>query len=163
MYLLYSWKKILYPLSDSCWKVRTAWKRTLLSLKLRVSWRINCGNVICQTIISHATSVSDMLELAIMLKEVGFGDAQKARVQIVLWNNRRLDHSEETMRRYFYLWLKMYCFKRQLPRNHAWLPDSNKGRWLHPHVGPSIKRNNNWLLLEMNLMLFISSTVVVVL
>ena len=37
-------------------------------------------NVIRQTIISHATSVSDMLELAIMLKEVGLVDAQKARV-----------------------------------------------------------------------------------
>ena len=34
-------------------------------------------NVIRQTIISHATSVSDMLELAIMLKEVGLVDAQK--------------------------------------------------------------------------------------
>ncbi|WP_061587651.1 phosphoenolpyruvate carboxylase [Streptococcus oralis] len=62
-------------------------------------------NVIRQTIISHATSVSDMLELAIMLKEVGLVDAQKARVQIVpLFETiQDLDHSEETMRRYFSL------------------------------------------------------------
>ena len=62
-------------------------------------------NVICQTIISHATSVSDMLELAIMLKEVGLVDAQKARVQIVpLFETiEDLDHSEETMRKYFSL------------------------------------------------------------
>ncbi len=62
-------------------------------------------NVIRQTIISHATSVSDMLELAIMLKEVGLVDAQKTRVQIVpLFETiEDLDHSEETMRRYFSL------------------------------------------------------------
>ena len=62
-------------------------------------------NVIRQTIISHATSVSDMLELAIMLKEVGLVDSQKARVQIVpLFETiEDLDHSEETMRRYFSL------------------------------------------------------------
>jgi len=62
-------------------------------------------NVIRQTIISHATSVSDMLELAIMLKEVGLVDAQKARVQIVpLFETiEDLDHSEDTMRRYFSL------------------------------------------------------------
>ena len=62
-------------------------------------------NIIRQTIISHATSVSDMLELAIMLKEVGLVDAQKARVQIVpLFETiEDLDHSEETMRKYFSL------------------------------------------------------------
>jgi len=62
-------------------------------------------NVIRQTIISHATSVSDMLELAIMLKEVGLVDAQQARVQIVpLFETiEDLDHSEETMRKYFSL------------------------------------------------------------
>ena len=61
-------------------------------------------DVIRQTIISHATSVSDMLELAIMLKEVGLVDAEKARVQIVpLFETiEDLDHSEETMRKYFY-------------------------------------------------------------
>ena len=36
-----------------------------------------------QHIISHTESVSDMFELAIMLKEVGLLDNQKARVQIV--------------------------------------------------------------------------------
>ena len=62
-------------------------------------------DVIRQTIISHATSVSDMLELAIMLKEVGLVDAEKARVQIVpLFETiEDLDHSEETMRKYFSL------------------------------------------------------------
>lgn len=62
-------------------------------------------DVIRQTIISHATSVSDMLELAIMLKEVGLVDAEKARVQIVpLFETiEDLDHSEETMRKYLSL------------------------------------------------------------
>lgn len=40
-------------------------------------------DVIRQTIISHATSLSDMLELAILLKEVGLVDTERARVQIV--------------------------------------------------------------------------------
>ena len=39
--------------------------------------------VIKQHIISHTESVSDMFELAIMLKEVGLVDQQQARVQIV--------------------------------------------------------------------------------
>lgn len=39
--------------------------------------------VIKQHIISHTESVSDMFELAIMLKEVGLVDQQRARVQIV--------------------------------------------------------------------------------
>ena len=39
--------------------------------------------VIKQNIISHSTSVSDLLELAIMLKEVGLIDENGARVQIV--------------------------------------------------------------------------------
>lgn len=61
--------------------------------------------VIRQNIISHATSVSDMLELAVMLKEVGLVDAEKARVQIVpLFETiEDLDHSEETMRSYLSL------------------------------------------------------------
>lgn len=61
--------------------------------------------VIRQNIISHATSVSDMLELAVMLKEVGLVDTEKARVQIVpLFETiEDLDHSEETMRRYLSL------------------------------------------------------------
>ena len=62
-------------------------------------------DVIRQTIISHATSVSDMLELAIMLKEVGLVDKERARVQIVpLFETiEDLDHSEETMRKYLSL------------------------------------------------------------
>ena len=61
--------------------------------------------VIRQNIISHATSVSDMLELAVMLKEVGLVDTEKARVQIVpLFETiEDLDHSEETMRSYLSL------------------------------------------------------------
>ena len=61
--------------------------------------------VIRQNIISHATSVSDMLELAVMLKEVGLIDSEKARVQIVpLFETiEDLDHSEETMRSYLSL------------------------------------------------------------
>lgn len=61
--------------------------------------------VIHQNIISHATSVSDMLELAVMLKEVGLVDTEKARVQIVpLFETiEDLDHSEETMRSYLSL------------------------------------------------------------
>ena len=39
--------------------------------------------VIKQHIISHTESVSDMFELAIMLKEVGLVDKDSARVQIV--------------------------------------------------------------------------------
>lgn len=39
--------------------------------------------VIKQHIISHSESVSDLLELAILLKEVGLVDKEKARIQIV--------------------------------------------------------------------------------
>ncbi|WP_153049451.1 phosphoenolpyruvate carboxylase, partial [Streptococcus suis] len=39
--------------------------------------------VIKQHIISHSESVSDLLELAVLLKEVGLVDVDKARVQIV--------------------------------------------------------------------------------
>ncbi|MGI0247964.1 phosphoenolpyruvate carboxylase [Streptococcus pneumoniae] len=62
-------------------------------------------DVIRQTIISHATSLSDMLELAILLKEVGLVDTERARVQIVpLFETiEALDHSEETMRKYLSL------------------------------------------------------------
>ncbi|HEW0946066.1 TPA: phosphoenolpyruvate carboxylase [Streptococcus pneumoniae] len=62
-------------------------------------------DVIRQTIISHATSLSDMLELAILLKEVGLVDTEMARVQIVpLFETiEDLDHSEETMRKYLSL------------------------------------------------------------
>ncbi|CEW10698.1 phosphoenolpyruvate carboxylase [Streptococcus pneumoniae] len=62
-------------------------------------------DVIRQTIISHATSLSDMLELAILLKEVGLVDTERTRVQIVpLFETiEDLDHSEETMRKYLSL------------------------------------------------------------
>ncbi|VLT20706.1 phosphoenolpyruvate carboxylase [Streptococcus pneumoniae] len=62
-------------------------------------------DVIRQTIISHATSLSDILELAILLKEVGLVDTERARVQIVpLFETiEDLDHSEETMRKYLSL------------------------------------------------------------
>ncbi|BBG81515.1 TPA: phosphoenolpyruvate carboxylase [Streptococcus pneumoniae] len=62
-------------------------------------------DVIRQTIISHATSLSDMLELAILLKEVGLVGTERARVQIVpLFETiEDLDHSEETMRKYLSL------------------------------------------------------------
>lgn len=62
-------------------------------------------DVIRQIIISHATSLSDMLELAILLKEVGLVDTERARVQIVpLFETiEDLDHSEETMRKYLSL------------------------------------------------------------
>ncbi|HEW8451908.1 TPA: phosphoenolpyruvate carboxylase [Streptococcus pneumoniae] len=62
-------------------------------------------DVIRQTIISHATSLSDMLELAILFKEVGLVDTERARVQIVpLFETiEDLDHSEETMRKYLSL------------------------------------------------------------
>ncbi|HET0645548.1 TPA: phosphoenolpyruvate carboxylase [Streptococcus pneumoniae] len=62
-------------------------------------------DVIRQTIISHATSLSDMLELAVLLKEVGLVDTERARVQIVpLFETiEDLDHSEETMRQYLSL------------------------------------------------------------
>ena len=87
-------------------------------------------NVIRQTIISHATSVSDMLELAIMLKEVGLVDAQKARVQIVpLFETiEDLDHSEETMRKYFSLTLakKWIASKDNYQEIMLGYSDSNK-------------------------------------
>lgn len=62
-------------------------------------------DVIRQTIISHATSLSDMLELAILLKEVGLVDTERACVHIVpLFETiEDLDHSEETMRKYLSL------------------------------------------------------------
>lgn len=55
--------------------------------------------VIKQNIISHSTSVSDLLELAIMLKEVGLIDENGTRVQIVpLFETiEDLDNSCETM------------------------------------------------------------------
>ena len=61
--------------------------------------------VIKQNIISHSTSVSDLLELAIMLKEVGLIDENGTRVQIVpLFKTiEDLDNSCETMEKYLSL------------------------------------------------------------
>ena len=61
--------------------------------------------VIKQNIISHSTSVSDLLELAIMLKEVGLIDENGTRVQIVpLFETiEDLDNSYETMEKYLSL------------------------------------------------------------
>ena len=62
-------------------------------------------DVIKQNIISHSTSVSDLLELAIMLKEVGLIDEEGARVQIVpLFETiEDLDNSCDTMEKYLSL------------------------------------------------------------
>ena len=61
--------------------------------------------VIKQNIISHSTSVSDLLELAIMLKEVGLIDEDGTRVQIVpLFETiEDLDNSCDTMEKYLSL------------------------------------------------------------
>ena len=61
--------------------------------------------VIKQNINSHSTSVSDLLELAIMLKEVGLIDENGTRVQIVpLFETiEDLDNSCETMEKYLSL------------------------------------------------------------
>lgn len=59
--------------------------------------------VIKQHIISHTESVSDMFELAIMLKEVGLVDNKKARVQIVpLFETiEDLENSKTIMKNFF--------------------------------------------------------------
>ena len=62
-------------------------------------------NVIKQNIISHTTSVSDLLELAIMLKEVGLVGSDFARLQLVpLFETiEDLENSYEVMDRYLSL------------------------------------------------------------
>lgn len=75
------------------------------------------GNaVIKQTIISHATSVSDLLELAVMHKEVGLIDREFARVQIVpLFETiEDLDNSYDTMKKYL-----------SLPIAQKWIASNN--------------------------------------
>lgn len=59
-------------------------------------------NMIKQHIISHTESISDMLEQAIMLKEYGLLDSEKARVQVVpLFETvEDLQNSREIMKRY---------------------------------------------------------------
>lgn len=61
--------------------------------------------IIKQHIISHSESVSDLLELAVLLKEVGLVDTDKARVQIVpLFETiEDLDNASDTMRQYLQL------------------------------------------------------------
>lgn len=72
--------------------------------------------VIKQTIISHATSVSDLLELAVMHKEVGLIDREFARVQIVpLFETiEDLDNSYDTMKKYL-----------SLPIAQKWIASNN--------------------------------------
>ena len=72
--------------------------------------------VIKQTIISHATSVSDLLELAVMHKEVGLIDKEFARVQIVLLFEtiEDLDNSYDTMKKYL-----------SLPIAQKWIASNN--------------------------------------
>ncbi|VUW99411.1 Phosphoenolpyruvate carboxylase [Streptococcus constellatus] len=72
--------------------------------------------VIKQTIISHATSVSDLLELAVMHKEVGLVDKEFARVQIVpLFETiEDLDNSYDTMKKYL-----------SLPIAQKWIASNN--------------------------------------
>ena len=62
-------------------------------------------NVIKQNIISHTTSVSDLLELAIMLKEVGLVGSDYARLQLVpLFETiEDLENSYEVMDKYLSL------------------------------------------------------------
>ena len=62
-------------------------------------------NVIKQNIISHTTSVSDLLELAIMLKEVGLVGSEFARLQLVpLFETiEDLENSYEVMDKYLSL------------------------------------------------------------
>ena len=72
--------------------------------------------VIKQTIISHATSVSDLLELAVMHKEVGLIDKEFARIQIVpLFETiEDLDNSYDTMKKYL-----------SLPIAQKWIASNN--------------------------------------
>lgn len=86
--------------------------------------------VIKQHIISHSESVSDLLELAILLKEVGLVDTEKARVQIVpLFETiEDLDNASDTMRQY----LDLELAKKWIAGNHNYqeimlgYSDSNK-------------------------------------
>ena len=88
-----------------------------------------------------------MLELAIMLKEVGLVDNEKARVQIVpLFETiEDLDHSEKTMRKYFSLPLakKWIASKNNDQEIMLGYSDSIKMVVIYHHVGPSTRLNNN--------------------
>lgn len=86
--------------------------------------------VIKQHIISHSEAVSDLLELALLLKEVGLVDAERARVQIVpLFETiEDLDNAPATMRQY----LQLDLAKSWIAGNHHYqeimlgYSDSNK-------------------------------------
>lgn len=86
--------------------------------------------VIKQHIISHSESVSDLLELAVLLKEVGLVDAEQARIQIVpLFETiEDLDNAAATMRAY----LGLEVAKKWIAGNHNYqeimlgYSDSNK-------------------------------------
>jgi len=59
-------------------------KKELLIFKTARELKDKLGNnIIKQNIISHTTSISDLLELAIMLKEVGLVGSDFARLQLV--------------------------------------------------------------------------------
>ncbi|MGT2660813.1 phosphoenolpyruvate carboxylase [Streptococcus urinalis] len=87
-------------------------------------------DVIKQHIISHTESVSDMFELAIMLKEVGLIDKEKARIQIVpLFETiEDLENASTIMREY----LQYDVVKRWISSNNNYqeimlgYSDSNK-------------------------------------
>ena len=87
-------------------------------------------DVIKQNIISHSTSVSDLLELAIMLKEVGLVDQESSRVQIVpLFETiEDLDNSCDTMKKYLSLPLarKWIASKNNYQEIMLGYSDSNK-------------------------------------
>ena len=89
-------------------------KKELLIFKTARELKDKLGNnIIKQNIISHTTSISDLLELAIMLKEVGLVGSDFARLQLVpLFETiEDLDNSYEIMDNYLTLdivkkWLK---------------------------------------------------------
>ncbi len=86
--------------------------------------------VIKQHIISHSESVSDLLELAVLLKEVGLVDTEKARVQIVpLFETiEDLDNAAAIMRQYLQLalakrWIAGNGYYQEIMLGYS---DSNK-------------------------------------
>lgn len=86
--------------------------------------------VIKQHIISHSESVSDLLELAVLLKEVGLVDTERARVQIVpLFETiEDLDNASDIMRQYLNLALakKWIAGNRNYQEIMLGYSDSNK-------------------------------------